>query len=70
MTELAAGDIVYFLVQRKTLGTSNRAFDVLACGMGQWGAIGNGLFTNAQGTPSKVKLVSGVQECTCCSFLG
>ncbi|KZT44140.1 RCC1/BLIP-II protein [Sistotremastrum suecicum HHB10207 ss-3] len=63
-TNIAAGpgDIVYFLVQRKTLGTSNRTFDVLACGMGQWGAIGNGLFTNAQGTPSKVKLVSGVQE--------
>lgn len=37
--------------------------DVLACGMGQWGGLGNGSYSQAQGAPVKVKTVSGVTEC-------
>ncbi|KAG9123896.1 hypothetical protein FRC07_013587 [Ceratobasidium sp. 392] len=62
-TNLAAGgDIAYFVVD-VTSSTSNVAsVDVLACGMGQWGGLGNGLFSQAQGAPVKVKTVSGVTE--------
>jgi len=38
------------------------AVDVLACGMGQWGGLGNGSYSQAQGAPVKVKTVSGVTE--------
>ena len=60
-----AGDVVYFTVQRKTIGEAAESLvnEVAACGMGQWGAIGNGLFSSAQGTPTKVKVISGILEC-------
>ena len=31
--------------------------------MGQWGALGNGTFSHAQGTPTKVKTISGNIMC-------
>lgn len=37
--------------------------DVLACGNGQWGGIGNALYSNSQGNPARVKAVSGLLEC-------
>lgn len=37
--------------------------DVLACGNGQWGGLGNALYTNAQGSPLRAKNVSGLYEC-------
>jgi hypothetical protein len=37
--------------------------DVLACGHGQFGGIGNGQWSH-QGTPTRVKTLSGLIECT------
>jgi len=51
-----------FTVERKD-GTSIDAVDVLACGNGQWGGLGNSMFTNAQSNPVRAKGVSGLLEC-------
>ena len=44
-----------------------KGIDVLACGMGSWGGIGNGQW-NHQGSPTKVKTISGLMECECVIF--
>ncbi|KAF8682603.1 ERAP1-like C-terminal domain [Rhizoctonia solani] len=55
------GDIAYFVVD--VIAPDNTAsVDVLACGMGQWGGLGNGQFLQLQGAPVKVKSVSGITE--------
>ena len=54
--------MTYFIVERQKLGSSP-SFDILACGMGQWGGLGNGLYSNAQGDLVRVKAVSGLTEC-------
>ena len=51
-----------FTVERKD-GTLIRAVDVLACGNGQWGGLGNSVFSNAQSVPVRAKGVSGLLEC-------
>jgi hypothetical protein len=56
------GDLTYFTVERLD-GSGIPTVDLLACGNGQWGSLGNGLYSNAQGSPSKVKAVSGLLEC-------
>ncbi|KAH7340338.1 regulator of chromosome condensation 1/beta-lactamase-inhibitor protein II [Rhizoctonia solani] len=55
------GDLAYFMVDVISPGNTPSA-DVLACGMGQWGGLGNGQFLQAQGAPVKVKSVSGITE--------
>ncbi|KAG8691051.1 Aminopeptidase 2 mitochondrial [Ceratobasidium sp. 423] len=55
------GDLAYFMVDVVAPGNIPSA-DVLACGMGQWGGLGNGQFLQAQGAPVKVKSVSGITE--------
>lgn len=61
------GDLAYFTVEASQI-TQKPVVDVLACGMGQWGALGNGSFTQSQGTPVKVKTISGNNACTSPSF--
>ena len=56
------GDLTFFKVER-TDGTAMPYVDVLACGNGQWGGLGNALYSNAQGTPLRAKNVSGLLEC-------
>jgi len=59
-TDLAAGgDRAYFTVESNSSQLSVPVVDIFACGMGQWGALGNGTFSHAQGTPTKVKTISG-----------
>lgn len=58
------GDLAYFMVDVISPGNVPSA-DVLACGMGQWGGLGNGQYLQAQGAPVKVKSVSGITECEC-----
>lgn len=36
--------------------------DVLACGKGQWGGLGNAMWSQINGNPTKVKTVSGLME--------
>ncbi|KDQ59428.1 hypothetical protein JAAARDRAFT_153233 [Jaapia argillacea MUCL 33604] len=57
----AGGDLTLFVVERSD-GTSIRTVDVLACGNGQWGGLGNSLFRNSQGEPLRAKNVSGLLE--------
>ncbi|KAF7972631.1 hypothetical protein HWV62_17284 [Athelia sp. TMB] len=39
-----------------------RTVDLLMCGNGRWGGLGNNLFSNAQGNPLRAKSVSGLLE--------
>ncbi|TFY78019.1 hypothetical protein EWM64_g5994 [Hericium alpestre] len=55
------GDLAFFTVER-TDGLSNPIIDVLSCGNGQFGGLGNALFTSAQGVPVRTKAVSGLEE--------
>lgn len=58
-----AGDVAYFLVRRLALNSDKPSNEVLACGHGQWGTLGNGLYSSAQGEPARIKAVSGLMEC-------
>ncbi|KAK7693272.1 hypothetical protein QCA50_002839 [Cerrena zonata] len=57
----AGGDLTLFSVERKD-GTAIPYVDVLSCGNGQWGGLGNALYSNAQGTPLRARAVSGLLE--------
>ncbi|KAI5123298.1 hypothetical protein M0805_009319 [Coniferiporia weirii] len=57
----AGGDLAFFTVER-TDGSFISSTDLLACGMGQWGGLGNGLYSTAQGNPARIKAVSGLLE--------
>ncbi|EGN95495.1 hypothetical protein SERLA73DRAFT_186528 [Serpula lacrymans var. lacrymans S7.3] len=57
----AGGDLACFVAERS--GGNTAAFvDLLMCGNGQWGGLGNNVFSNAQGNPLRVKNVSGLRE--------
>ena len=56
------GDLACFTVERKD-ETGASTMDLLVCGNGQWGGLGNNLFSNAQGTPVRAKNISGLSEC-------
>ncbi|KAK4688431.1 hypothetical protein P7C73_g1683, partial [Tremellales sp. Uapishka_1] len=58
----AGGSTTFFVVERSNPGKDDRFIDLLACGSGSSGALGNGLWSSANGSPSKVKTVSGLQE--------
>ena len=58
----AGGDLTFFKVER-TDGSAIPYIDVLACGNGQFGGLGNAQFSNAQGTPVRLRAVSGLLEC-------
>ncbi|KAJ7098096.1 regulator of chromosome condensation 1/beta-lactamase-inhibitor protein II [Mycena belliarum] len=57
----AGGDLTGFTVER---APENEAatVELLMCGDGQWGGLGNNLFSSAQGTPVRVKSLSGLVE--------
>jgi len=58
----AGGDLTVFTVERDLPTGSAIAVDVLACGNGQWGGLGNGSYSNAQSDPVRVKVISGLFE--------
>lgn len=43
-------------------GLGRISADTLSCGQGIWGALGNGRWTHVQGTPTKIKALSGLFE--------
>ncbi|KAI9844896.1 MAG: hypothetical protein M1837_005182 [Sclerophora amabilis] len=43
-------------------GLGNVTADTWSCGRGVWGGLGNGRWTHVQGTPTKVKALSGLFE--------
>ncbi|KAI0003218.1 regulator of chromosome condensation 1/beta-lactamase-inhibitor protein II [Russula compacta] len=55
------GDLAFFTVERID-GTAIRNVEVLSCGNGQYGGLGNALFSNAQSVPVRTKAVSGLLE--------
>lgn len=55
------GDLAFFTVERVD-GTAIRNVEVLSCGNGQYGGLGNALFSNAQSVPVRTKAVSGLLE--------
>ncbi|TBU32306.1 RCC1/BLIP-II [Dichomitus squalens] len=57
----AGGDLTIFEVERRD-GTSLPYIDVLACGNGQYGSLGNAQYSNAQSAPVRAKNVSGLLE--------
>jgi hypothetical protein len=57
------GDLAFFTVERVD-GTAIRTVEILSCGNGQYGGLGNALFSNAQSVPARAKVVSGLLECT------
>ncbi|EJD52889.1 RCC1/BLIP-II [Auricularia subglabra TFB-10046 SS5] len=58
---VAGGDLTFFVVERSSPG-KQRSIDVLAAGRGQWGALGNGVFSSAQADPLRIRAVSGLTE--------
>lgn len=58
----AGGDLAFFTVERVD-GTSITNVEVLSCGNGQYGGLGNALFSNAQSVPMRTKAISGLLEC-------
>ncbi|CAO1629906.1 unnamed protein product [Parajaminaea phylloscopi] len=60
----AGGDNSFFVTERKEegrLGTGN-SIDVLAAGKGQWGTLGNAMWSQVKPDPTRVKTVSGLME--------
>ncbi|KAI0831122.1 RCC1/BLIP-II [Trametes gibbosa] len=57
----AGGDLTMFEVERSD-GSGMPYIDVLTCGNGQYGGLGNALYNNAQSTPVRAKNVSGLYE--------
>jgi len=58
---IAGGQTTLFVVEREAPG-KDTMIDLLACGNGISGALGNGLWSSASGVPARVKTVSGLQE--------
>jgi alpha-tubulin suppressor-like RCC1 family protein len=50
----AAGQMTFFTVERALAG-KDPAIDLLACGNGMSGSLGNGLWSSASGVPTRVK---------------
>ena len=59
----AGGELAFFTVERVD-GTAIRNVEILSCGNGQYGGLGNALFSNAQSVPVRTKAISGLLECT------
>ncbi|KAG7092292.1 hypothetical protein E1B28_008654 [Marasmius oreades] len=57
----AGGDLTCYTVER-VIDPSPATVDIMMCGNGQWGALGNNVFTNAQGTPVRARNVSDLTE--------
>ncbi|KAI0807193.1 RCC1/BLIP-II [Fomes fomentarius] len=57
----AGGDLTMFEVERAD-GSGMPQVDVLSCGNGQWGGLGNAQYSNAQSSPVRAKNVSGLFE--------
>jgi len=55
------GDLTAFIVERSH-PSSPTTIDLLMCGNGQWGGLGNNIFSTAQSAPLRARNVSGLLE--------
>jgi len=58
---IAGGDLTCFVVERSARESLTHV-DILCCGNGQWGGLGNNTFSTFQGNPVRVKNISGLRE--------
>ncbi|KAJ3795050.1 regulator of chromosome condensation 1/beta-lactamase-inhibitor protein II [Lentinula aff. detonsa] len=61
----AGGDLTCFTVERTTQADtprSSRTIELLLSGNGQYGSLGNNLYTNAQGSPIRARNISNLTE--------
>lgn len=64
VTGIAAGGAnTFFMVDVDDRRNGRTTADVLACGTGIFGNLGNGRWTHVQGVPTKIKALSGLVEC-------
>lgn len=63
-TWLSGGDLTSFIVERDDSAAAT-SYDLLMCGNGQWGGLGNNMFTNVQPSPLRARSISGLTECSC-----
>lgn len=66
-TSIAAGaDNSFFMTSRRETGSSSAKsplkIDLLAVGKGQWGTLGNAMWSQVAAQPARVKTVSGLME--------
>lgn len=63
----AGGDNSFFVTERREEGKlgTGKSIDVLAAGKGQWGTLGNAMWSQVKPDPTRVKTVSGLLECEC-----
>ncbi|KAG0126917.1 hypothetical protein HOY82DRAFT_491248 [Tuber indicum] len=61
-TLAAGGANSYFVVDVEDIRKAKVTSDLLACGTGIFGNLGNGRWTHVQGSPIKVKSLSGLSE--------
>jgi alpha-tubulin suppressor-like RCC1 family protein len=63
----AGADNSFFITSRRESGSQMRGggfkVDVLAAGKGQWGTLGNAMWSQVAASPVRVKTVSGLLEC-------
>lgn len=61
----AGGDVTCFTVEKTTQTemSSSKSVELLLCGNGQYGSLGNNAYTNAQGSPIRARNVSNLTEC-------
>jgi hypothetical protein len=59
---MSGEDLTCFAVEKKN-EMQPTTVDLLFCGDGQWGGLGNNTFSNAQGDPVRAKAISGLLEC-------
>lgn len=62
LTSAIGGDLTCFVAERSAQ-ESLTYVDILCCGNGQWGGLGNNTFSTFQGNPVRVKNISGLREC-------
>ncbi|KAN0060888.1 hypothetical protein ACQY0O_006622 [Thecaphora frezii] len=60
----AGGDNSFFMTERREPGAlgAGTKIDLLAVGKGQWGTLGNAMWSQVAAQPAKVKTVSGLME--------
>lgn len=52
-----------FTIERAPASDEATIVELLMCGDGQWGGLGNNVYSSAQVSPLRVKAISGLVEC-------
>ncbi|KAJ7046596.1 regulator of chromosome condensation 1/beta-lactamase-inhibitor protein II [Mycena alexandri] len=58
----AGGDLTGYTIERTPANDEATIVELLMCGDGQWGGLGNNVYSSAQVSPLRVKTISGLVE--------